>query len=575
MPATDAIHCFNLTASEHGLRTRLGYLEWVTGLTGVTSDRVPTILPFTGSAKNGSADRLFATTQTGIWDVSSSTASPTQLVTFGTQNGDAGMGVATVMSTPAGRFLIYTDEENGLFVYSEVSGTWSQVNAGVSQQWAANTFYTFGNQVVKGGNVYTATVEGTSASSGGPTGTGTGITDGTVTWDYVSAAATNVIGPSLADQQAGFTGLPSQFVYATVWKNRLWLVEKDTSRAWYLAPNSLFGTATSFDFGSRMRAGGPLVGLYSWSYDGGSGMDTLLVGISQGGDVVIYQGTDPSSSSTFGIKGTWFVAGVPYGRRIATDYGGDLLVLSLMGIFPLSRLVIGSAVEDRSQYATQKITNLFSQLAATYRDLPGWSLTIHPTDNALIVTVPQAAETPTIQLAMSFATRGWSRYRDLPILSADVWGGEMYFGTVDGRVCVNRGFVDNVQLSDPNVATPVQWSLLTSYQNLGNARVKRVHMIRPILLSEQPSPNVEVQAKFGFDLSEPSPSLATVSPGESGTWDTAVWDVDPWAGDLVPYQPLSGASGMGRDVAIAVRGRATSRTTLVGFDVFFDQGGFL
>ena len=37
------------------------------------------------------------------------------------------------------------------------------------------------------GNVYSCTVAGTSAASGGPIGTGGSITDGGVTWAYVSA----------------------------------------------------------------------------------------------------------------------------------------------------------------------------------------------------------------------------------------------------------------------------------------------------------------------------------------------------------------------------------------------------
>lgn len=54
--------------------------------------------------------------------------------------------------------------------------------------WAATTPYsTTGMQVTNGSNVYTLATPGTSASSGGPTGTGTGITDGTCVWNFFSA----------------------------------------------------------------------------------------------------------------------------------------------------------------------------------------------------------------------------------------------------------------------------------------------------------------------------------------------------------------------------------------------------
>ncbi|MFJ1251911.1 major capsid protein P2 [Cupriavidus sp. CuC1] len=54
--------------------------------------------------------------------------------------------------------------------------------------WAGSTAYALNAYAVNGGNLYQVTTAGTSASSGGPTGTGAAITDGTVTWKYVSAA---------------------------------------------------------------------------------------------------------------------------------------------------------------------------------------------------------------------------------------------------------------------------------------------------------------------------------------------------------------------------------------------------
>ncbi|WP_029313212.1 hypothetical protein [Acidiphilium angustum] len=50
--------------------------------------------------------------------------------------------------------------------------------------WTASTAYTVGETVTNGGNSYRVTTAGTSAASGGPTGTTTSITDGTVTWTY-------------------------------------------------------------------------------------------------------------------------------------------------------------------------------------------------------------------------------------------------------------------------------------------------------------------------------------------------------------------------------------------------------
>lgn len=68
---------------------------------------------------------------------------------------------------------------------------WTCITAGTNAtiQWQITTAYIIGNIVFNLLNVYICTTGGTSAGSGGPVGTGTGITDGTVVWNYVSARA--------------------------------------------------------------------------------------------------------------------------------------------------------------------------------------------------------------------------------------------------------------------------------------------------------------------------------------------------------------------------------------------------
>jgi hypothetical protein len=56
------------------------------------------------------------------------------------------------------------------------------------QAWAASTAYVKGARVVNGGLVYEVITAGTSAASGGPTGTTADITDNTVHWAYVGLA---------------------------------------------------------------------------------------------------------------------------------------------------------------------------------------------------------------------------------------------------------------------------------------------------------------------------------------------------------------------------------------------------
>lgn len=576
MPPEDYVYAFNVIPGVGGLRQRGGYQEWATGLTGGVDASVRTMLPFVGGRKSGATNRLFAVTAAGIWDVSSSGAATVPVVAFPTSAADAGYGESCVMTTPTGgRFLAYCDEEHGLHVYTEASASWAQVAGGTTAAWTRDTAYAAGNTCINLGNEYVCSVPGVSAASGGPTGTGAGIVDGTATWDYVGAAATGVIGPSLADAQRGLTADPAGFVQPHVFKNRLWFVEKDSTRAWYLDAGSVYGTATSFDFGPKMQRGGPLVGLYSWSYDGGSGLDTLLVAISAAGDVVIYQGTDPSSASTFGLKGSWYVGGVPAGRRIAQDDGKDVLVLSTLGLLRLSTLVASGAEVDADRYESAKVGPLLSALVASRGQAQGWGLYVHPTDACLLVAYPTLAGEETQQLARASAgARGWWGYRGLPVASAAVYGGELYFGTPDGRVCVARGDVDEVSLADSSSFRGIQSSFLTAPFTGGNARQKQVTLARPLLRSQTPRPVTQLRALYDWDDTEPTAPSGN-GGGGAGTWDAATWDTSVWGGDSQVSRDVTGVTGMGSAVSLAFRFNAISRTSVLGFEVAWTEGGWL
>lgn len=57
----------------------------------------------------------------------------------------------------------------------------------IGANWAGSTAYGIRSVRKNGSDYYRCIIGGTSASSGGPTGTGTAIVDGTVTWEYVGS----------------------------------------------------------------------------------------------------------------------------------------------------------------------------------------------------------------------------------------------------------------------------------------------------------------------------------------------------------------------------------------------------
>lgn len=586
MPASDAIYAWNVLAAEYGQRVRMGWREFANGLEGYADNRVRTLLPYSGSTP--ARARLFAVTSNQIYDVTAGGSSPVSIVsiTFDSYGESAGFGSSLVFANDADRLLLYCDEENGLMGYRESLDEWDRyLQTAITVLWEPLTTYEAGD-VVGALRADGVTVDAWECVVGGVSGSdpsvfyssgGTTITDASAQWTISSVslgltyyAAWQAIGSSLADQRLYGHVNPRRFRQVCNFKQRLWFVEADSTRAWYLEPNATAGTATSFDFAPRFRRGGNLRGLYEWSYDGGSGMASSLVAISDEGDVVVYQGTDPADANDWAIKGSWSVGAIPTGRRIATEYGGDLLILSLQGIVSLSKLVLSSTTAE-DQTTGSKIGNLFNQLAVgSRRSLPGWSIQMHPADNSLFITVPTSAGEATEQLAMSNTSKGWGRYRDLPMYCCAPWDGVMYFGTVDGQVCQHDGYLDEVLLATPTEGTAIPWSVCGAFTSLGNMAQKQVKVLRPILLGGSNNPTLEATALYDYNFNEPTaPTAGTASAG----WDYGTWDTSTWDGEYTAAAPLGGAVGMGRHVAIAVRGASTTRTVYVGCDVLFEQGG--
>ncbi len=75
----------------------------------------------------------------------------------------------------------------------------------IAAVWLATTNYIVGNLVNNGGKIYSCTTAGTTAATGGPTGTSNAITDGTVVWAYQATPALTIGNDGITGTVAGQT----------------------------------------------------------------------------------------------------------------------------------------------------------------------------------------------------------------------------------------------------------------------------------------------------------------------------------------------------------------------------------
>jgi hypothetical protein len=379
-------------------------------------------------------------------------------------------------------------------------------------------------------------------------------------------------------EKAGSIGVVdiTNIVFVVEHKLRIWFFEKDANKAWYLPIRSATGDATEFFFGSKFKHGGELAGLYNWTIDGGLGRDDNLVAISRGGDVIPWTGEDPADSSTWSTTGMFYVGPVPLGNRVASEYGGELFILSKFGISSMSGLMRGAEMADpNANQIGHKISRLLRQDLDVYGENRGWAIKFVASIGSLLVTVPLRQDGRYRQYSYNIATGGWGLWRDVPMLSSDSWKGALMVGTADGKVHrmdVNR---DNVTLAGAT-GDPITWFLLTSYSHLGApATFKRTQLVRPNFVA-QSEPLYEITAHYDYQTDEPGQAAGSPAAGAGSLWDTGLWGDALWGVDLAtPWNQLLGATGIGRSMAIALVGSSTSQTDLASIDVLWDKGGLL
>lgn len=361
-------------------------------------------------------------------------------------------------------------------------------------------------------------------------------------------------------------------VFVAQYKKRLWFVERDTANAWYLPAGTISGAAAKFSFGSKFVHGGTLVGLWVWTADGGLGIDDYLVAVSSTGDVVTYRFTDPADITSYEQTAQYYIGAPPVGRRIASQYGGELFLLSQYGVTPLSKLVAGRPLQDQDIMASRNITPLFVEDMEALRNTRGWDIVSVPAQNVLLINTPKVTGYPYKQYAMGTDTNGWCVFNGLEYISGDTYLGVFYIGDADG-VNIFAGSedeVDRVTLT----GLPIEFSMLTVFADAGApGATHQCQFIRPVWRDAgQLTYNVEARYDYNAQtlLLQPQAPLPRPSTWDFGVWDTAVWGTGPQTTSSV-----RGAGGVGRAVGVALAGRTQSPTTLLRIDTILTPGGML
>ena len=526
MQPMDAVQMINFFPTPTDIQLRKGWTKKSTGITG----QVDTVITYPTS----SGYKLFAFAGTKIWDASTSTASA---VFDGLSS--AKMQFVNFSNT-AGNWIVACNGQDPVVVYDgtkwfflATTSTAAVISSITHTGTTANVTTATAHGLITGNEI---TVSGAAPIDYNGTYVITKTGANTFTYVMATTPATNAITVG-SYTVLGVTGADSStFINVNLFKNRLYFTQKNTLNCWYLDVDSIAGVASPLYFGGIARTGGYLQAMGTWTLDAGQGADDYAVFVTSMGEVIVYNGTDPTTAATWALKGVWQL-GQTFSRRCFTKWAGDLLLLTQDGLVPLASALQSSRLDPRINI-TDKIYYPVSLAATNYYANFGWQVIYYASENMLILNIPVSDGIE--QYVMHTITKAWARFTGIQaycfVNSGDNdlhFGGDGYVGTF------YSGFSDNGN----NITGAVQQAY--SYFDTPG-QLKRFTLVRPILQTDNGLPTVLCNISTDF---QPVDNLGQVSFNPSilntGKWDSATWDNKNWGGGLVTTKIWQGVTGLG------------------------------
>lgn len=423
--------------------------------------------------KNGNNEKLFAATETTITDIS--TATPQVYFTDGLGNRFVGGG--------SGESLIK-------FIPS-ITRAPATVTSLTGGDWSVVQFATPGGVFLRAVNgVDTPQVYDGSAWGTAPTITG--ITD------------------------------PTKLSYVWTHQQRLFFIEKDSLSAWYLPAASIGGAATELPLGGVFNLGGSLLFGTTWSLEvGAGGLQEQCAFVTTEGEVVVYQGTDPSTAATWSKVGVYRI-GKPLGADAHFRAGGDIVIATDIGLVPLSSALQKDFSVLAPSAVSAPIETIWNDEVAA-RFGATWRCQIWSANQIAIVNPPTVNNLPAVLYVANLRTGAWGKFTGWDSRCMAVFQNRLFFGSDEGAVI-------EANVTGADMGQPYTGVYVPLFSDFGAPTTKTAGMTRAELQSFAPL-NEQLSMHAEFDVELPAVPSGSIAP-TSNVWGGGVWGAAIWGQNL-------------------------------------------
>jgi hypothetical protein len=384
--------------------------------------------------------------------------------------------------------------------------------------------------------------------------------------------------PNMFDGSAwsnpAITGIDeSTFINVNVFKSRLYFIPVNSTKFWYLPVDSIAGAATSFELGGVMSMGGAVVAMGTLTLDGGAGPDDHAVFVTSKGQVIVYQGSDPSDANAWALVGVYNIA-PPIGYRCTVKIAGDIGILTTSGLLPLSKAMVVDRAALDNVALTGRIQNAMTRSAREYGSNSGWGVCVYPKSNMCLVNVPVDNDRTSHQYVMNTLHGAWARFIGQDAYCWEVFKDRLFFGGMDG-------IVREADIASSDGGADITADLKTAFSYYGSkGTLKQWKMAQTLIFSDG---RVVPGIKLNVDYQDSAPTFipAAVTPLNAISWDGFSWDEAEWPGDGSLSQKWQAVQAIGQCAAIRMRVIANSdsaspiKLQVNGFHLIYERGGFL
>jgi len=301
-------------------------------------------------------------------------------------------------------------------------------------------------------------------------------------------------------------------------KNRVYAWDIDYPNFFYGGVNSVAGAFAEFALENVSNTGGNIVEIKTISRDAGNGMDDYIAFILNTGEVIIYEGSDPSDASAWQLVGK-YIAPPIIGLGCAVEFAGDVMMLTQTDLVKLSDIIkYGSEVGGfniQPSKLSGDITSDFNIYGSNY----GWSLEVYPAGGWIIVNVPLATNSEYHQYVIDTTTGAYTEFQGWNAQAFGVLNRKLYFAQGNEIMRGDVGEDDN--------GAGIQLLSRQAFNNLGTTRKKKISNARLYMESVG---TLSIDFALGIDFDFPNPQGTQVSSVIGSAWNVAAWGTAEWAG---------------------------------------------